>query len=96
MGDTESGSGLPAEVHRLLTSDYDRHKICGKNYQKIKKKGLNIFWAYVKIINCDILFQDRKVFPDTFCYPCSLEISGGQKTKRRYNKHEQIRISISC
>ena len=96
MGDTESGSGLPAEVHRLRTSDHDRQKSCGKKYQRIEKKGLNIFWAYVKIINRDILFQDRKVFPDTFCYPCSLEISGGQKTKRRYNKHEQIRISISC
>ena len=96
MGDTESGSGLPAEVHRLRTSDHDRQKSCGKKYQRIEKKGLNISWSYVKISNRDILFQDRKVFPDTFCNPCSLKMSGGQKTKRRYNKHEQIRISISC
>ena len=71
-------------------------KSCGKKYQRIEKKGLNISWSYVKISNRDILFQDRKVFPDTFCDPCSLGNSGGQKTKRRYNKHEQIRISISC
>lgn len=36
------------------------------------KKGLNISWSYVKISNRDILFQDRIVFPDTFCNPCSL------------------------
>ena len=96
MGDSESGSGLSAEVHRLRPSDHDHQKSCGKKYQRIEKKGLNIFWFYVRIIHRDILFQDRKVFPDTFCDPCSLGNSGGQKTKRRYNKHEQIRISISC
>ena len=70
---------------------------CGSSEWEILRVGADF---RLKCTGCghhrDILFQDRKVFPDTFCDPCSLGNSGGQKTKRRYNKHEQIRISISC
>ncbi len=47
-------------------------KAVEKKYKRIEKKSLNFPWSYVKISNRDILFQDRKVFPDTFCNPCSL------------------------
>ena len=53
MGDTESGSGLPAEVHRLRTSDHDRPEDRGEKHERFEEKGLKQPWKYGIMLNCD-------------------------------------------